>query len=128
MALRWHDSDEQVIAVPENRSVFFRKVEKLIADRDPGALGAMVEEICGQLQKLSTDGRDFLSVRTFASGTWEGTARQVVYDVTEDLDESRWWLGLLIMDTAIRYPQPLIAYKPGADEPIQYRMDPAYRS
>jgi len=123
MALRWANSDEQVHGIRAERRPFFEDVLRRVTSEDPGAVGAMVEEICGEFQKLMIGAIDEVSVPQYASGSWVGTPRQVVYDVTEDLDASRWWLGLLVMDTAVRYHYALVASRSHGDRALRYRPD-----
>lgn len=123
MALRWIDSDHQVLNIPQERRHFYDTISRHIHNLDPNAHNAIIQEICTHFQALPDDAHDFISVPRMAPGTWIGTPLQVIHDATNDDDLAKWWLGLLVMNTAIKYHQHLTAYKPGSEDAIEYRLD-----
>lgn len=123
MALKWESSNDQVQGIPEHRKAFFEDIAKRIENEDPKAIGAIVEEICGQFQKLMTGELSYTSVPRFAPGDWANSPRHVIWDVTEDFDESRWWLGLLMIDTAVKYHYDLIGFRTHGERALRYVPD-----
>lgn len=126
MALRWADSDVPVTQLPRSRRPFFEDVRRRLLVDDPSTEERIESEVRPWLDAVALGHEDLVSVKKCANSDWTGFERQAIFEVTEDMDESRWWLGLMLMNIAIEHPRRFMAYKPdpGSELATSYFRDP----
>lgn len=123
MAVRWENRAEWMDDLPQARAKFLEELRPRIEEADPGGIDQMRVAICTEFQKLFTGELDKVSVPWMAPGDWTDTPYQPIFDATGDEERAAWWLGVLVLDTAIRWHGWLIASRPEPGRAIEYRPD-----
>ncbi len=80
------------------------------------------------LQEVATGQRDALKVDDIKSPCgpeffWECTPFQAIHDATDNWDDSRWFAGLMLMQSAIDHPERFFAYKAEDESATVYFRD-----
>lgn len=89
-------------ALPEEHRALFVHITDKILGVDPEALEQIASRIRDYVtQSLVCGDSEFIPESRFATVSWNQLPWRIVHEVTQDLDDARWWLFVFVIDTAM---------------------------
>jgi hypothetical protein len=111
VSLRFFYDQQNWTTVPHY--TFYQQVAAKIRRLDPQGVDKVLNEVTCWLDAIVGTGN--VTSVTFQAGLdWSQTDHQVIFDATNDFDQSRWWLGLALVEAAINHDEPFYCYRPDA--------------